>query len=240
MKSVLFSIIFLTSVHSFAKNTWKIIGDNNLVAVNAEATNIPFRYRNIVDAFGIIQVGCTATHIGNGYVLTAGHCFWASDKLKRNQSCGEDYNVKWGYREGAEVYLTSKCVELIAAQMNDKYDFAIFKVYPVPPVSIPVNLNDLSKYKTKLTIFSHPNEYPLRWSKSCYLKRTISFGFETTVLQHQCDTQPGSSGATILDAETLEVVGIHDGGISSGVSGMNYGTFISTSPLRKILVSLGF
>jgi V8-like Glu-specific endopeptidase len=229
----------------------KIIGDNDLVTVAPEASNIPLKYRSLVDAFGHMSMGCTATHIGNGYVLTAGHCFWAGPTPLADQSCS-DISIEWGMRDGVKPYLNSKCERIILSQRSGSEDFAIIKVSPVPPVAIAPEMHRRAVIGDTVTIFSHPEDLPLRWSRLCGVERLEHPGIPEGTLQHKCDTNPGSSGATIINALTLKVIGIHDGGIggvyvegdadqtSPTATGMNYGTFIIDSPLHEALVSLGF
>lgn len=234
---------------SYASNDIeKIIGDNDLVAVDATGSNIPLKYRNIINAFGQISMGCTATHIGNGYVLTAGHCFYA-ETLVTDIDCA-DTTVAWGVREGVEPYMVSNCEKVIAAQRDGANDFAIMKVSPVPPVAIAPDLSRRAAIGDSVTIFSHPEELPLRWSQTCGIERAQHPELPEGSIQHQCDTNPGSSGATIINVLTMKVIGIHDGGLGgmdpqnpdhSPVNvGMNYGTFIMNSPLYDFLKDLGF
>lgn len=218
----------------------KIIGKNDLIFVNATATNIPVKFRNLVDAFGKIGMGCTATHIGGGYVLTAGHCFWAGEIPIENQECaGRENEIQWGLREGKEAYLVSKCEKIILAQRTEKMDYALIKVSPIPPVSIKTDFQRRAQLGDKVTIFSHADELPLRWSQSCKIQKVEGAQFDQALIHHVCDTNPGSSGATIINFFTLKVVGIHDGGASYGEGGgLNYGTYIYDSPLRKTLEKL--
>lgn len=225
----------------------KIIGEDDLVAVSATSDNIPLRFRSLVDAFGHMSMGCTATHIGNGYVLTAGHCFYAGDEMMVDADCS-DTTIEWGLRENKTPYLVSKCENIIAAQRNDESDFAIIKVSPVPPVAIAPDLKRKAILGDSLTIFSHPEELPLRWSRICGVERIQHSDIPGDYIQHKCDTNPGSSGATIIDAISLKVIGIHDGGVMGDDSssnypdktGMNYGTYLLKSPIAEILKKLGF
>jgi len=251
LKFLIILSVFTFNLIASASDLEKIIGDNDLVAVDAEATNVPLKYRPLVDAFGILSMGCTATHIGNGYVLTAGHCFWAGEVPSKDENCPST-DVKWGFREGKTPYMTSKCEKIIIAQRDGMNDYAIIKVSPVPPVAIAPDMNRRAIYGDTVTIFSHPDELPLRWSRLCGIEMQQHPDLPVGSIQHQCDTNPGSSGATIINALTLKVIGIHDGGIgrnsdadpgnpNSPISmGMNYGTYIQNSPLGDTLRSLGF
>ena len=44
----------------------QIIGTNDFVVVTNDGANIPAKYQALIDAFGVMSVGCTATHVGNG------------------------------------------------------------------------------------------------------------------------------------------------------------------------------
>lgn len=240
MKIVLLLLICFIPLLSSALLPSKIIGVNDLVAVNAEANNIPLKYKSLVNAFGLLSMSCTATHIGNGYVLTAGHCFWVGSELAQDLPCG-DVTVEWGFRQGLPAYLKSKCERVMFAQRNTTNDFAIIKVFPVPDSFIEVELSRKATASDNLTVFSHPQELPLRWSGTCTVEGALDPLLSATTLQHKCDTNPGSSGATILDAATNKIVGIHNGGRANAQSsGMNYGTFVTSPELLTALKQLGF
>ncbi len=251
MKNILVALITTLGLFAEAKIVDKIIGDDDLVLVTPDASNIPLKYRKIIDAFGMVSPSaCTATHIGNGYVLTAGHCFWATAELQRDQDCS-DTTIQWGRREDLAPYVTSQCEKVIVQQTDDLNDFAIIKVSPAPPVSIAPDMSRRAVISDTLTVFSHPNELPLHWSKLCGVERLSHEELPPNTLQHKCDTNPGSSGATLINVLSLKIVGIHDGGINGFLTiddpqrlpintGMNYGTFIMNSPLYEVLKELGF
>ncbi len=210
----------------------KVIGTNDFVVVKEDGANIPAKYRPLLDAVGHMSMGCTATHIGNGIVLSAGHCFHATSVRKDNFAC-PNVSVRWGLRADSPSYLTSTCTTVLAARQSRDTDYSIFKVSPVPPVAIAVDYAARPAIDTTLTIFSHPRSRPLEWSQTCLLKPASSGGWGADQFSHQCDTDPGSSGATILNDASLAVIGIHDGGTYS----WNYGTFLSDTPLAEILAA---
>jgi hypothetical protein len=204
-----------------------IIGSNDLISVARDGGNVPARYRSTLDGFGRLLVGgaaCTATHVGNGVVITAGHCFSAPSSRVNNQPC-PNTTVQWGYR-GGSITSTSTCTSVLAMQTGGGLDYAIFKVSPVPAVTIGVALDTPPTNGQGLTIFSHPGARPLEWSQTCSVRST-----DATELTYQCDTQGGSSGASVLRDDTLQVVGIHWGGGGDA----NAATKLVNTPLKELL-----
>jgi hypothetical protein len=188
-----------------------IIGNNDLLPVAADGNNVPARYRGLLDAFGrlLIPSGggyalCSATHIGNGLVVTAGHCFGAGPTRVDNASCNGTV-VEWGYRTG-RTPARSNCQSILAMQNGGNRDYAILRVASPPAAAVGVDLST-PPAGTPLTIFSHPGGRPLEWSRTCSL-----LGPGNGQFGYQCDTQGGSSGAAVLRDDTLQVVGIHWGG----------------------------
>jgi V8-like Glu-specific endopeptidase len=208
----------------------KIIGTNDLVSVLQDGANIPAKYRPLVDAFGKISMGCTATHIGQGLVVTAGHCFNAPSTRVNDRPC-TGKTVQWGLRKDKPAYLTSNCVSILAMEQNSTRDYSIFRVDPIPRASVKMRYDARPPVDTPLTIFSHPSSRPLEWSKTCVLKPGDTGHWGADMISHQCDTEPGSSGATVLDDNTLEIVAIHDGGIAP----WNYATYLQATPLTELV-----
>jgi len=222
----------LTFVSSFVNpdQVEKIIGTNELTPVLKDGANIPAKYGPLIDAFGKISMGCTATHIGNSLVLTAGHCFEAPEKRINNKPCA-GVTVDWGYRKDKAAYLKSKCLMVLAAELNDNRDYAIFRVDQAPTAKVEIDLSAKAKTGSTLTIFGHPQLRPLEWSQTCTLEDASRGGWGTDEFSHQCDTEPGNSGSTIIDDNSLKVVGIHDGGRIP----WNYGTFLVNTPLAEFV-----
>lgn len=219
----------------------KILGANDIIAVDEAASNIPQQYRHLIDAIGRTNEGCTVTHIGYGIVLSAGHCFWApATEPVENRNCNE-VTISWGLRGQKAPYLISKCDTVVLAQKNQTIDFAILKVSPVPFAFINVDLQRKAIVGDQLTMFSHPDGLPLQWSNYCQMEDSTDPTVPDKALKHQCDSDYGSSGAAILSAFSLKIVAIHNGGyVNNYGQGMNFGTFITDTPLSEKLKSLGF
>lgn len=244
MSQFIYGILFYSLVISYYPQITysKIIGTNSMRSVFADNTNIPFKYKRVLEAVGLISMGCTGTHIGNGLVLTAGHCFDATAIRQKKQNC-DGVQVFWGVRVGKAPTSVSNCKQVLVLQQSDKKDYALLKVDNPPRAYLPVRLQGRVQVGQRITIFSHPFKNPLMWSGVCEVKRSVNAQIPMQMIQHQCDTNPGSSGATILDAETLEIVGIHDGGwiseTGNGV-GYNYGTHIDSTLIPAVLARLGY
>ncbi|MBS1958019.1 MAG: trypsin-like peptidase domain-containing protein [Bdellovibrionales bacterium] len=237
----------------------KIIGSNNMVPVKADGSNIDSNLRKYLDAFGIISIGnsgaCSGTHIGNGYVLTAGHCFFdentSGTRIAQNKAC-TNIKVYWGYRGSPEtgspkpvVSGVAQCTKLIYAEQTQQRDFAIFKVDKAPSVTIGLALESgRTAVGTKLTIFGYPQGRPLEWSQYCALQSSTAAGLNAIKGQstfiYTCDTEPGNSGSSILAFSSNgvpKVIGVHDGAAPSGID-FNYATYMYDA--RSVLKSKGF
>ncbi len=202
-------------------------------------------------AIGNLSSGCTITHIGQGYALTAGHCFWQTffdGDLKLNQPC-IDETITWKQTADGANPRISKCVEVIAMQKNDDLDldFAIMKISNPPKEFIVVDWYNKPRTSQWFTIFSYPNEAPLSWSQYCRLKKVRPIDNRPNSIHHVCDTEVGSSGAAILNAQNGHMVGMHlsgDGEFNSDGTRteaiVNFGQYITFTPIKKILLDNGF
>ena len=199
-----------------------IIGQDDLIPVLEDGSNIPTRYRRVLNAIGLVEFRVngkrfhfTGTHIGDGLMLTAGHCFKAygvgadtvTDVDLEKGSCV----VHWGARAHDGGYLDSDCTALLGAKfVVNGVDTAVVKVWPVPAASVGLARAQVAD-ASLVTIFSHPRGRPLEWSQTCRMR----YGEQPFGFYHQCDTEPGSSGAAVLDQATLTIVGIHNAGLDT-------------------------
>lgn len=93
-----------------------ILGDNDLLRVDPAGSNVPSKFRRVIDAIGRTSpMGCTATHLGNGLALSAGHCFRDAQPRADGLPCvtkhGSPVTIEWGVRGEADAqgYLVSNC-----------------------------------------------------------------------------------------------------------------------------------
>jgi hypothetical protein len=217
----------------------KVVGTSELTPVAGDGSNLAARYRPTLDAFGLLAFDegrnhCTVTHVGGGIVLTAGHCFDAGATRADDVACPAGYALEWGLRVDRAAYLTSSCERILAMQHTGDIDYAILRVSPVPAAAVRPDLASRPATGTSITVFSYPSHRPLEWSQTCKVEAVPSAdggAAGANEFLHECDTQPASSGATVLDDATLAVVGIHDG----AWKGVNYATYLADTPLAELL-----
>jgi V8-like Glu-specific endopeptidase len=235
----------------------KIIGIRPFIPVRADGSNIEPALRQTLDAFGLITLGnagsCSGTHLGNGYVLTAGHCFLehTSSGSLANQAC-PTIKIHWGYRGSPAtgnpkpIFTgSSNCMKLIYAELSPEKDFAILQVDQPPKAAVGIATeSDRTRDNTKITIFGYPMGRPLEWSQYCASKKSTSVAVHPFAspsrMAYQCDTQPGNSGSSVIavnSAGVPKVVAVHDAAAPDPIQ-YNVGTYMYD--IRQTLAKNGF
>ena len=207
----------------------KIIDDNDLQPIK-ESKETEY----ITKAMGMMNLGCTVTHIGQGLALTAGHCFYPfkfSGKAT-DETCGsDDYDINWGVTVNNDAYMTSDCERIILLEHNSRKDYALLSVDPSPHFAIPIQLETNYQTDQAITIFSFPQKRPLEWSGWCTIEGFIPFS-EKNQFSYSCDTEGGSSGASVLNKH-LEIIGIHN--YYSSELNRNGATFIHQTNIAEYI-----
>jgi Trypsin len=160
---------------------------------------------------------CTGTLITKDLFLTARHCA---------ANC-EDIKVTFGFlrEDRSESF---GCREIIEkGDESNENDYFIFRLEGNPGVKwgwYDVSAKPVEP-KTPLLIIHHPKATPMKVSqKACVLVNE-----QNNMLNHRCDTEPGSSGSAILlpnyeKPEETRVVGVHTlGGCDSSEESSNSG-----------------
>lgn len=218
----------------------KIIGENELQPVTSDGTNLPENLRPLIGAIGLLRVGCTVTHIGNGLIMTAGHCI-PQDQPRSNECLSATYpnmTVQWNYFASAKPVPDSNCLKILSTELSSAHDYAILSVDNAPDAKMDVELNQRPKLGHKITILGHPKKRPMEWSQFCVIA-DLPADFMTDVSQqdrkdlfaHQCDTEHGNSGSPIIDAESGKLIGIHHGGIDP----WNTATWVPASAVGRAI-----
>lgn len=234
----LLAILGLTLLQNaaFAQQTtvtpWKIHGPDDMITVNGLALNIPRKFKPVIDSIGRMSMGCTGTHIGSNVVVSAGHCFNAPETLTENVPCA-DTTIEFGLRGDRDASIVARCTRILAMQVNDQQglDYVFFMVDRAPRTFVNLDFTR-PRLAMPLTMFSHPFGLPLRWSPRCVLVNAHPPVASRLHMHHRCDTNPGSSGAAVLNSENLSIMAIHDGGNNT----YNYGTYIWSTPIRQVLI----
>ncbi|MBP9721994.1 MAG: trypsin-like peptidase domain-containing protein [Gammaproteobacteria bacterium] len=154
---------------------------------------------------------CTATHVGNGYVVTAGHCL---DDPKLYPDTCKALQVEWNFRRSRNNFpqepspdLIGQCQEIISwafkAGDANTIDHAIFRVNNYPEAKVMIEPKPNLQTGDMVHQFSHPGAVPLVMAKNCTVTE-IPFQY----YQHDCWGASGSSGAALIDADTHKLIGI--------------------------------
>jgi V8-like Glu-specific endopeptidase len=209
--------------------TKKVFGSEDFVSVKADLSNIPISLRPFVNATGRMSSNCTASHVGNGIVLTAGHCVGGTIHRRSNLDCS-DLKIEWGVTVSSAPVLTSQCETILATQVDDKVDYAILRVKNFPQEKFIVSSVRKSN-GTEITVLGYPEGRTLQWSQTCKVGDQGSAPFASLGFTHLCDTLVGSSGGPIVTQQGQLLTGIHNGGDSN----MNYATNVLDLPLSEFL-----
>jgi hypothetical protein len=228
------------SVEEYLSQPNKIIGSNEQTPVNDDKLNIPEELRNLPDSIGLLAVGCTVTHIGDGLVLTAGHCIPQEQELS-DECLAKKHpkmTIRWNYRSGTTQFSESTCLKLIKRELSTAHDFALLKVDNPPQASVRVELNQRPKAGQQMTLFAHPRKRALEWSQYCTLSvlpnefmPDLTAKDRKSLFAHQCDTEQGSSGAPLFDTDSLKMIGVHHGGVEP----WNTATWIPASAISRAI-----
>lgn len=269
--SLVAGLLFATACRDPQSVPQLIVGADDRVAIGAETADVPERLRALAPAIGRMWIQleegrftCTATYLGNGLAVTAGHCF-SPNGTPRDESAApcENIEVEWGVtwedarrarsfdpshpardmseKDPGVVTLRTRCQTRLAVQYDDAMDFALFRIDGSggePAVAVQVSAGPLVP-GTPLTSLGYSRGRPLRWSGACTLGEVSPV--RPRMFQHDCDTTQGNSGATLLDARTLQIVGIHNGGVGQPDSDLgfsNEGTSLASLP-ESWLTELG-
>ncbi|MDQ3297806.1 MAG: serine protease [Myxococcota bacterium] len=212
-----------------------ILGENDLVRVDPAGSNVPAKFRRVIDAIGRTSpMGCTATHLGGGLAISAGHCFRDAQPREDGLPCvtkyGSPVTIEWGVRGDldAQGYLVSNCTQILALAYDPQgADYAIITVDPAPPAYAGLTFENPDVGRM-LTLFSHPQRRPLEWSGTCPAGEPRY----PQVVKHTCDSEQSSSGAPVLDDTRATIIAIHNGGIADQY---NFATPIVDTPLADFV-----
>ena len=221
--------------------TQTVLGRDDRVAISVKKDNIPPGYGDLVDAVGVFRFQdkswangaslpfCTGFHVGDGIVVSAGHCF-QGDNFENDPPLEELVLKKtvaytdFNYIVGGKV-ARSQIKKIIYSRMNHgkkdekghqgreaSLDFAFVEITSPPKAKLKLHRGPRPPSGSKISIMSGDKKGgTLRWSGFCNIRDLRDPGSKITPIgfYHLCDTEPGASGAPIILEQTREVTGIH-------------------------------
>ena len=162
---------------------------------------------DIKNAIGKLDGQCTAFHLGDGVVATAGHCL---DEATQPADPCLSHQIVWPNGE------RSQCVQVLDYVLSEDRDLAVFEVDPIPEGSLEI----ASQYSGRegTTVIGYPKDEVLHISQDC---ESQALGEDK--IEHNCHTLPGHSGSPLIREQDFKVIGIHNGHKDHRI---NYGSFL--------------
>lgn len=160
----------------------------------------------------------TVSHVGKGYVVTAGHVI--SEK-----TC-PIAQIEWGARENKNV-LVSKCLKVIYREVGRYKDLAVFKVDRYPNSKVELSkVSGIHEFETGDDVFLLGH---MGGSDLLLAEGWASQFIKTTSFSSYLPSGSGDSGAPVFSMESGNIVGIY-----SGREGLKSISTKITSLLHKI------
>lgn len=147
---------------------------------------------------------CSGFLVAADLIATAGHC--VPETCDPRVKIVFDFSLKSADQRtpvisGHQVY---KCKKVIARQSTSTEDFALIQLDRLVPDHQPLKLSARGPETTdELVVFGHPLGLPLKVADSAQVQKVYNSFFVTDT-----DTFDGNSGSAVLNAKSLEVVGI--------------------------------
>jgi V8-like Glu-specific endopeptidase len=210
-------------LHNANSESKSIIDQDSLVEIDA---NTPLPHRDLKKEFpaiGRMTGGCTAFHLGDGIVATAGHCLEDLAENPREVSC-HSMDITWGVLAGESNQGRSRCLKVLEYKYDQEADYALIQVDPIPATAVVLERDPRAmKLTAQAMVLGYPKGRALSLSGTCVAHNGDNP--DSQIFRHRCDTLPGNSGSPVLDAQTLEVIGVHNGDADDRE---NYGSYLPT------------
>lgn len=162
---------------------------------------------------------CSGFLVGPDTLITAGHCFKSIPKSKTEKLTPEevckyfawvfDYEQKSATSDPTKnIPITNiySCKQVLAAQLDGTYDFAIIKLDRKVVGRAPLKFRAAGKIAdtAKLVVIGQPNGLPTKISAN----GKVNLNTEPSRFSTNLDTFHGNSGSAVFDATTGVVEGI--------------------------------
>ncbi|WP_323769682.1 right-handed parallel beta-helix repeat-containing protein [Antarctobacter sp.] len=188
---------------------------------------------------------CTAALLPGNRLLANRHCFYEPALVKAGFTFVQEARANFGYvsedfTDNVQTFLVANrelaqdegtdalVLQIVGADANERLGG-----------HIPMLMETRATPRRALTMIHHPLRQPQRFSAgTCQIHPTQDeLPPEAAELRHSCETGGGSSGALLLDARTLAVVGLHNRGGLTARGGHNGGHKIAAV---EAALGLGF
>ncbi len=198
-----------------------VIGENNLEDVeNVKGTAFYDMAKPVARVENYSRDGfCTGVRVGETLFLTNYHCWEAG-------GCRVRFRMGYETRLPDVEHAIFECTSVV--MKAEELDFALLRVRPLYPEQAFYPAATLSRTPLAvgqaLVTAGHPvlQRKKIDVSPGCQVTRADPYVHDGVLsIQHQCDTQSGSSGSPLIDRKTGHVVGLHWG--AEDGTGSNHG-----------------
>jgi V8-like Glu-specific endopeptidase len=211
------------AVESENSSTSSIIDHDSMIEIDANTPLPHDELKKEFPAIGRMTGGCTAFHLGDGVVATAGHCVADLAANPKDVSC-HSMDITWGVLAGESQQSRSRCLKVLEYQYDQEADYALIQVDPIPATAVVLERDPRAMNLTATAmVLGYPKGRSLSLSGAC--DAIMGRNPDSQIFHHRCDTLPGNSGSPVLDATTLEVIGVHNGDADNSE---NYGSYLPT------------
>jgi hypothetical protein len=195
---------------------------------------------------------CTATHIGNGLMITSGHCFMGAYECNAAKVSWENEN----FTSRCQYILYSNASESYASGSEISNDLTVFKVDKYPSAAVALSSGSrptesvlsteavaLSKRRTgesMITVTSTPCKLIIG-----PLVNIFSQPKPSDTASHNCELGNIASGSPLMKASGDELIAIHQGtsllpdpestAATAEAQKVNYAKVFSSADLQKII-----
>jgi V8-like Glu-specific endopeptidase len=156
---------------------------------------------------------CSAFLVGPDIMVTAGHCFinagGTPEEICKTTILLFDFHMKsktFDPKVNIPLENIHVCKEVIAAELNDKADYAVFKldrpVFGREPLKF--RTEGIISNSTPLVVVGHPSGIPTKIADG----GKVTYNRNPTRFSTNLDTFQGNSGSAVFDADTGIIEGI--------------------------------
>ena len=147
---------------------------------------------------------CSGFLVAADLIATAGHC--VPETCDPGVKIVFDFSLKSANQRtsGISVHQVYQCRKVIARKNTSTEDFALIQLDRPVPDHQPLKLSTCAAETTdELVVFGHPLGLPLKVADGAQVQRVYDSFFIADT-----DTFDGNSGSAVMNAQSLEVVGI--------------------------------